>query len=735
MYRVKTLLVMATILVLSTSLFAIIEGNGNTDALPYYGNVQPLDTRDTDTRDTDATLTWLDGITPNTNFVGSTNDYFLEYFVAPADGYINSIDFNFSNLFEFSGGGMSIWIYESAYPWSEINAEAIADIAGDAWLGYYDETSGFETTGSNWVRGGVNDLDGALDVDYDPLGAQVWPAFGSGSISLEPNADDGGVVNFDLVAAMGTNHPFLAGDEFVIVVRFNGFETQGDDGDYQAGFLSATLHVDPQPSMKFYGTISSPDGRIGGGLNDWGWYIRSYVWDWGVNVTLTSDRAPVLTGWNSLGVTLDQTARTATCIITDDNPSGGNAGVASADLMYSFDGGDYVAVAMTAEVDTFSADIPGLAGGDIMYYFTATDVEGNVNSTLPLSYSVFVPSAPTLVVFNGGSISGYPFTYYFGISDFTNYTSAGFPHDSWDGPIMADLAAAYTTIYEIAHYGAGPEFDNREVIAAWLELGAKNYGMFGDEFFGAWTGWVDQDYVAGDFEYDVLGVAHIYNDISGAPSAVSPVEAVDGNVLTGGLYTAHTALGDTLLYDPVYEIGGTAVNWLDGFGLVTAGDANMMSLIPGLEYPIGVNRMSDDDHIVMLGFDPISINASPYTWWGFAEESPQTQSLNWFGIWTSSVDNVTVPENSSLSAAYPNPFNPTTSIEYQLSNASDVNITVYNMLGQEVANLVAGFQTAGSYTVQWNGLDAVGHSVSSGLYFYTMQTEGFTATQKMMLLK
>ncbi|MBT3252442.1 MAG: T9SS type A sorting domain-containing protein [Candidatus Marinimicrobia bacterium] len=721
MYRVKTLLVMATILVLSTSLFAIIEGDGKSDALPYYGNVQPLDTRDTDTRDTDATLTWLDGITPNTNFVGSTNDYFMEYYVAPADGYINSIDFNFSNLFEFSGGGMSIWIYEAAYPWDEIDSEGIADAQGDAWLGYYDEASGFETTGSNWIRGGVNDLDGALDMDYDPLGAQVWPAFGSGSISLEPNADDGGVVNFDLVQAMGTNHPFLAGDEFVVVIRFNGFEEQGDDGDYQAGFLSATLHVDPQPSLKFYGIISGANGRTG--IDDFGWYIRSYVWDWGVNVTLTSDRAPVLTGWNSLDVTLSQDARTATCIITDDNPSGGAAGVASAELMYSVDGGEYMSVAMTAEVDTFSADIPGVAGGDITYYFTATDVEGNTNSTLVQSYSVFVPSAPTLVVFNGGATSGYPYQYYFG--------PGVFAHDVWNGVILAELAAAYTTIYEIAHYGNGPAFDNREVIAAWLETGEKNYCMAGDEFFGAWTGWVDQDYVAGDFEYDVLGVSHIHNDISGTSDAVTAIEAVSGNVLSDSLYIVHMAAGDTLMYDPVYEVGG--LNWLDGFDLVDAGSANMVTYADAM--PIGLNRMAGDDKIVLFGFDPISINANPYTWYGYGFYSPLTTSLTYFDLWAVSIDDVTVPENSSLSAAYPNPFNPTTSIEYQLSNAADVNITVYNMLGQEVTNLVAGFQNAGSYTVSWNGMDAVGHSVPSGLYFYTMQTEGFTATQKMMLLK
>ncbi|NQT64088.1 MAG: T9SS type A sorting domain-containing protein, partial [Candidatus Marinimicrobia bacterium] len=165
---------------------------------------------------------------------------------------------------------------------------------------------------------------------------------------------------------------------------------------------------------------------------------------------------------------------------------------------------------------------------------------------------------------------------------------------------------------------------------------------------------------------------------------------------------------------------------------VDPGSANMVTFADGM--PIGLDRISGDDKIVLFGFDPISINASPYEWYGYSAYSPLTTSLTWF-FPTISVDDVTVPERSSLSSAYPNPFNPSTSIDYQLSNAGDVSITVFNLLGQPVATLENGFQTAGSYTVSWNGLDASGNSVPSGVYFYKMQAEGYSETQKMMLLK
>ena len=669
----------------------------------------------------EAVLSNTTGLSVNTNFTGWTYDYFMQVFVPPADGYINSMDFNFSDLPDYPGAGLSVWIYDANYPWDEIDTEQIADEAPQSHLGYYDAGTALYPIGDNWVFGGINSVEGALPhYAYDPLGEQIWPAFGSGSMSIEPDSSDEGWIHLDLIDGIMLPFPISENEPFIVVVRFNGFPDEGtDDEAYRMGFNSAPHHVDPQPCAKFYNTISSPEGRSG--TNDWGWHIRSYVWDWAINVELVS--SPQITIiMESLGTTVSTEDRTVTTVLYDDSPSG-QATIDSVSLWYVVDGGASNSVPMMGEDSLYSGVIPGQEPGSVIqYWVVATDISGETYESSSHSYSIFQPNHPTLVVFNGGDTSGYPYEDYFG--------PAEFPHDVWNEEILPELAAEYTTIYEIAHYGNGPAFDNRAVIAAWLETGEKNYCLAGDEQFGRWTNWTDQDYEPGDFEYDVLGVSHIYNDISVSPAAVTPIEAVPGNILTDSLYIAHMAAGDTLMYDPVYVVGG--LNWLDGFDLVDPGSANMVTLSDGM--PIGLNRRLGDDKIVVLGFDPISINASPYQWYGNSAYSPLTNSVTWF-MEPNSVDDVCVPERTSLSAAYPNPFNPSTSIDYQLSNPSDVSISVFNMLGQEVASLVTGFQTAGTYTVSWNGLDTSGKSVPSGLYFYKMQVEGFSATQKMMLLK
>ena len=98
-------------------------------------------------------------------------------------------------------------------------------------------------------------------------------------------------------------------------------------------------------------------------------------------------------------------------------------------------------------------------------------------------------------------------------------------------------------------------------------------------------------------------------------------------------------------------------------------------------------------------------------------------------------DPVLVPTEFFLSQNYPNPFNPTTTISYGLPEASHVRIEIYNIMGQKVSNLVDQQQTAGYKQVIWDGKDNSGRSVSSGLYFYRIETKGFDKTKKMLLLK
>ena len=94
-----------------------------------------------------------------------------------------------------------------------------------------------------------------------------------------------------------------------------------------------------------------------------------------------------------------------------------------------------------------------------------------------------------------------------------------------------------------------------------------------------------------------------------------------------------------------------------------------------------------------------------------------------------------LPQKFHLSQNYPNPFNPTTTISFSLPTRSDVTLTVYNILGQEVAEIVNQSLPAGEHQIDWDGKDANGSSVSTGIYLYRLVTDDFVESKKMVLLK
>jgi hypothetical protein len=94
-----------------------------------------------------------------------------------------------------------------------------------------------------------------------------------------------------------------------------------------------------------------------------------------------------------------------------------------------------------------------------------------------------------------------------------------------------------------------------------------------------------------------------------------------------------------------------------------------------------------------------------------------------------------MPETFALDQNYPNPFNPITTITYSLPVPSHVNISVYNVLGQKVITLEKGWVNTGNHQTLWNGRDAGGNAVSSGLYFYSLEAENFRQIKKMLFLK
>jgi len=93
------------------------------------------------------------------------------------------------------------------------------------------------------------------------------------------------------------------------------------------------------------------------------------------------------------------------------------------------------------------------------------------------------------------------------------------------------------------------------------------------------------------------------------------------------------------------------------------------------------------------------------------------------------------PTVFKLHPNYPNPFNPTTTISYDLSRSSNVELKIYDQLGRLVKTLVNDRQNANHYKVSWDGRDEAGNQVVSGIYVYRLKIDSFSQARKMILLK
>lgn len=98
-------------------------------------------------------------------------------------------------------------------------------------------------------------------------------------------------------------------------------------------------------------------------------------------------------------------------------------------------------------------------------------------------------------------------------------------------------------------------------------------------------------------------------------------------------------------------------------------------------------------------------------------------------------DEEMLPTSFALKQNAPNPFNPSTRVDYDIPKATHVRMDIFNVLGQRVNTLVDEFQEAGSKSVIWDGRDYTGSVAASGIYFYRIEAGEFSETKKMMLLK
>ncbi len=151
------------------------------------------------------------------------------------------------------------------------------------------------------------------------------------------------------------------------------------------------------------------------------------------------------------------------------------------------------------------------------------------------------------------------------------------------------------------------------------------------------------------------------------------------------------------------------------------------------EDPIGhagaITNLPQVDSIHLVNFAYNSTSQA----WNLGNDGRPVGCLLYFPPGITGVDDGlqgVLPEDFELAQNYPNPFNPSTTVTYSLPSATNVTLKVYDLLGQEVGVLVDGLQSAGLHRVK---LDAT--SLSSGVYFYVLQTPGKTFVRKMMVMK
>ncbi len=384
-----------------------------------------------------------------------------------------------------------------------------------------------------------------------------------------------------------------------------------------------------------------------------------------------------------------------------------NQTVDQATLHYSVDLGAFQQVAMTADADTFLADIPAQADGAFVRYFlSAEDNEGDFTQ---------VPGdTSTNILFYVVRDEGLM------IKD-VQYT--------WDYPSDASGYAGYEVTLEGVVTTDPTDFLGEYYIqendSMWSGIWVRDGNNTFDK--GDWiqvTGTVEERF--GVTRINNVTNAQVVTADYGVPE---PVTVTTGEIATGGVNAE--AYESVLVQVENVEVIDRFPDGFPGFGEFVVDDGSG---------GVRVDDASDAfegqtaDTAFALGATIDKMIAVHYFSFGNYKLAPRDTS-DIVGLTAIEPISDQVPVDFSLTQNYPNPFNPVTKIQYSIAQPGKYVMEIYNILGQRVKTLVSDFHSIGQYSVQWNGNNDFGVKVGSGIYVYTLKGEGIQLTKKMIMLK
>ena len=428
------------------------------------------------------------------------------------------------------------------------------------------------------------------------------------------------------------------------------------------------------------------------------------------------------------------------------NPSGSGINPSTAQLKYAKNSTSWTTVNLTNTSSTnWTANITLSGAGTYNYYLTATDsLSRTVTSPAgaPGSYYSFVASSDTA-------------------KPVITHTALGNqPKQSWPVTVTATVT------------------DNIGVDSAWVRWyknTTANYKRFkltntsGSTYASLFNS-VNADVVPGDTIYYRI----IAQDASAGHNRDSSVLykfAITSVVSNNVCRTVWVPIRDNATNYDSFQVGTHSsivkVNFTMAQLIHTYdGDVTFAIRAPnGTEVTLSANNGSSGDNYTNTIFNdsattPIASGTAPFTgtfnptsplsvfngldtygWWRFKVSDNATGDTGHVGQYcvqiyaggiisgTNAVGTI-IPDTYTLTQNYPNPFNPVTKINFDIPKQGLVSLRIYDVLGREVRTLVNEFKAPGSYSVDFNGAD-----LSSGVYFYRLESNGFTDIKKMLLIK
>jgi hypothetical protein len=428
------------------------------------------------------------------------------------------------------------------------------------------------------------------------------------------------------------------------------------------------------------------------------------------------------------------------------------AGVASATLFYSTDGGaNFASVAMspTANANEYQGNVPGQpAGTRIKVYMRATDGASNSSydpAGAPASTYEFgvLPSGDYLVVL-GGTAETDPLLYQ------QAFATLGRTYDIWDWDVSGVPPLALMNAYDVVIVDESSFFDAAQIarLTAFLDT---NDGVRQQVFF------LGRDMQFGSsarpFMEKYTGTVYVKDNpawfqITGAPG--NPIGA-------GETFTIAGSFPDEVRFSTTYP-GAQAVYRYTGVGTATDAfeteleyrqfyekegkewDPKMWPFAPsGPDSLAGVSYIGPQHAAVYFSFNLYYIQEPARRAAVLGRALDYLASTATVFSATSQPENrlPEVPQQLTLEQNYPNPFNPTTRLQIGIpaKHTTPVSLKIYNVRGQLVRTVFAGTKPPGFHTFEWNGVDDRGSPVASGVYFANFVSADTRLTRKMVMLK